>query len=97
MTLYIRLIKFTEKGVEGLKDFSKARKEFLQKAKELGIKVHAAYITLGRYDLITIVEAPDEKALLKLTASYVGPTGRTTTETLTAIPAEEFEQIIKTL
>ncbi len=95
--MYIRLIKFTAKGVEGIKDFSKARKEFLQKAKELGIKVHASYVTLGRYDLVTIIEAQDEKTLLKLTASYIGPRGRTTTETLTAIPAEEFEQITKTL
>lgn len=93
MTIYIRLIKFTEKGSEGIKDFPKARKDFIVKAKELGIKVQASYLTLGRYDMVTILDAPDEKALLKLEASYIGPKGRTHTETLTAVTADEFETV----
>ncbi len=94
MTVYIRLITFTEKGSEGIKDFPKVRKEFLTKAKELGIKVQATYITLGRYDMVTILEAPDEKTLLKLEATFIGPKGRTRTETLTALSAEEFEKVV---
>jgi uncharacterized protein with GYD domain len=94
---YIRLIKYTEKGAEGIKDFSKERLDFLKRAKELGVTVHASYVTLGRYDMVTVLEAPDEGALLKLTAEIVSKKGRTHTETLTAVPAEEFEKILKTL
>ncbi len=54
MTVYVRLINFTEKGAKGLQDFPKVRKEFQQKAKELGIKVQATYLTLGRYDIVKI-------------------------------------------
>jgi len=94
MTVYIRLIKFTTKGSEGIKDVSNARKEFLSKAKELGINVQASYMTLGRYDMVTILDAPNEKALFKLEATFVGPKGRTRTETLTAVTVEEFERIV---
>lgn len=97
MPYYVRLIKFTEKGAEGIKEFPKERAEFLKKAKELGVKVHASYVTLGRYDLITILEAPDDSTMLKLTAEVVSRKGRTHTETLSAVPAEEFEKIVKSL
>ncbi len=93
MTTYIRLIKFTEKGSEAIKDFPKMRADFVKTAKNLGIKVQATYITLGRYDMVTVLEAPDEKTLLKLETTWIGPMGRTSTETLTAVPAEEFEKI----
>ncbi len=95
MPYYIRLINFTSLGAEGISDFPKERAEFLRRAKELGIKVHGVYITLGRYDLVTILEAPDEKTILKLHVSLVGPKARTTTETLTAVTADEFEAIVK--
>ena len=56
MTYYIRLIKFTKDGAQRIKDFPKERAEFLKKAKELGIKVHGSYITIGRYDMVTCME-----------------------------------------
>ena len=95
MTYYIRLLKFTQTGAAGLKDFSKIREEFRSKASELGIKVHAEYITLGRYDLVTVLEATDEKVILKLHAAFAAPAGRVSTETLAAVPAEEFANILK--
>jgi len=95
LTYYIRLIKFTEKGAQGLNDFPQERAKFLQKATELGIKVHGTYITMGAYDMVTILEAENEKAILKLHTTFAAPRGRTTTQTMTAIPAAEFEQIVK--
>ncbi len=97
MTYYIRLIKFTKDGAQRIKDFPKERAEFLKKAKELGIKVHGSYITIGRYDMVTILEADNEKTILKLHASHAAPKGRITSETLTAVTAEEFENILKTI
>ncbi len=95
MTYYIRLLKFTRTGAASIKDFSKVRADFLRKASELGIKVHGEYVTLGRYDIVTILEAPDEKTLLKLHASFAAPGGRVSSETLTAVSADEFESIVK--
>ena len=94
ITYYIRLIKFTEKGAKKLKEFPIHRLEFLSQAKKSGIKVHGTYITLGKYDMDTILEAENENAILKLHTSYVGPHDRTSTVTLTAVTADEFEKII---
>ncbi|MFQ6135373.1 MAG: GYD domain-containing protein [Nitrososphaerales archaeon] len=97
MTYYIRLLRFTKTGAATIKDFSKVRADFLRRAGELGIKVHAEYITLGRYDLVTILEAADEKAILKLHTSFAAPGGRVSSETLTAVTADEFENIVKSV
>jgi uncharacterized protein with GYD domain len=96
LTYFIRLLKFTQAGAAGLKDFSKIREDFRTKASELGIKVHAEYITLGQYDLVTVLEAVDEKAILKLHASFAAPAGRVSTETLAAVSADEFANILRT-
>jgi len=56
--------------------------------------VHGEYVTLGRYDLVTILEATNENAILKLQATFAGPGGRTISETLSAVTADEFEKIV---
>ncbi len=94
MTTYVRLLKFTEKGSENIKDFPKMKAEFEKAAKKLGITVKAFYITLGRYDAVVIEEAPDEKTILRLETAFAGPAGFVRLETLTAVPAEEFEKIV---
>jgi uncharacterized protein with GYD domain len=47
------------------------------------------WATLGEYHFITVVEAPDEKTMAKLSVE-LGSRGTTTNHTLTAIPAEDF-------
>ncbi len=97
LTYYIRLIKFTSTGAASIKDFGKVRADFLRRAQELGIKVHAEYVTLGRYDLVTILEAANQNDILKLHASFAAPAGRVSSETLTAVTADEFDTIVKSV
>jgi len=95
MPYYIRLLRFTREAAQRLKDFKSNRAEFKKQAEKFGIKIIGEYVTLGRYDLITILEAPDEKAILKLHTTFAAPKGRVTSETLTAITADEFESILE--
>ena len=48
--------------------------------KEEGVKIVGAYATMGRYDFVVIVEAPDEKAMMKASA-LIGATGNFTKKT----------------
>jgi uncharacterized protein with GYD domain len=57
MPLFIRLLRFTPEGAKGLKQFAARRAEFAKTASKLGIKVVGEYVTTGRYDLITILDA----------------------------------------
>ena len=88
MALYVRLIRFTERHSLG-----ENAKQRLEKAKQIiqqhGAKLHQAYITLGRYDLVSIIEANDVKAIAKLSAILFDELGLKA-ETLPAIPLEEY-------
>jgi uncharacterized protein with GYD domain len=68
-------------------------KQRLEKAKALiakrGAKLHSAYITLGRYDLVSVIEAPNDKAIAKLSSELFDALGLKA-ETLPAIPLEEY-------
>jgi len=75
-----------------MKKFADRRAEFLAAAKSLKVNVIAEYVTAGRYDIVTILEAPDLDTVLKLSA-ITGSAGRTYSETLSAILAADFEKI----
>ena len=92
MPNFIRLTSFTAEGAKDLRSFAKGRKQFLEAAKKLKIKVISEYVMTGRYDIITILDAPDLQAVLRLSA-MMSSTGRTRNETYSAVSADEFEKI----
>ena len=92
MPYFVRLTTFTTEGAKDLKNFSKGRKEFLEAARKLKIKVVSEYVVTGRYDIITVLDAPDLEAVLKLSA-MMASTGRTRNETYSAVSADEFERL----
>ena len=88
MGLYVRLVKFTEKhslGEDAKKRLEKAKVIIQQR----GAKLHQAYITLGRYDLVSIIEAPNDQAIAKLSSELFDELGLKA-ETLPAIPLGEY-------
>jgi uncharacterized protein with GYD domain len=60
-------------------------------ASEPNVKVLAFYWTLGRYDSVLIVEAPDEKTVIKM-LTKVGDFAAT--ETMVAVPREEAIKLL---
>jgi uncharacterized protein with GYD domain len=55
-----------------------------------GIKIHV-YWTLGRYDAVSIIEAPTEKDAMKM---LLGFQGLIDTETMVAVPREEAMKLL---
>ncbi len=94
MAYFVRLVSFTSEGSKDVMEFPNRRKEFFDAAKKLNIDVVAEYVLAGRYDILTILKAPDLESVLKLSA-VTGSSGRTRSETLSAIPAADFEKILK--
>ena len=87
--IFIRLGKLREKATnKGAAEVTKIMKEL---AKE-GVKVLSYYYTLGRYDTVVIIEAPDEKAAMKA-GIMLG--GIVASETLVAVPREEGMKLIE--
>jgi uncharacterized protein with GYD domain len=89
MPTYIMLTHLTSDGVKTIKDNPSRVHEVNREVEQLGVKVLAQWATLGEYDFVSVVEAPDEKVMAKLSIE-MGSRGTVMNETLTAIDAEEF-------
>ena len=93
MPTYIVLNKWTNQGIQTVKESPK-RLDATKKAIEAaGGKVLAFYLTMGRYDSVLIVEGPSDEAAATLALS-AGSQGGIRTETLKAFPESEYRDII---
>jgi uncharacterized protein with GYD domain len=93
MPTYIALMKWTEKGIAAVKG-SPARLDAGRQAfKQAGIDLRETYSTMGRYDLICVIDAPDDETLAKAMLS-LGSQGNVSTETLRAFSEDQFRKIV---
>jgi uncharacterized protein with GYD domain len=93
MATYILLVNFTEQGVRNAQDSPKRADAFKEMAKKSGASVKDLYWTLGQYDAVTILEAPDDMTATVLALS-LGKLGNVRTQTLPAFSAADMKKII---
>ena len=86
MPTYIMLTRLTSDGVKTIKDNPTRVQEVNKEVEQIGVKVLNQWATLGEYDFVTVVEAPDEKTMAKLSIE-MGSRGSVVNQTLTAIDA----------
>ena len=96
MVTYITLIHFTQQGIENVKDTVKRADAVKKSAKKYGVNMSQIYWTLGQYDLVTIIEAKDEKAAAAFGLA-VGSSGSVRMETLRAFNKSEMSAILKAM
>ena len=89
MPTYVMLTNLTPEGVRTLKNNPSRVSEVNKEVEAIGVEVKAQYATLGQYDFITIIEAPDDKTMSKVSVE-LGSRGTMKSQTMVAIPAEEF-------
>lgn len=93
MPTYIALLNWTDQGIRGYKDTAKRAEAFAAATQNLGASLLNIYWTVGPYDVVAVVEAPDDEtasaALLQL-----GGAGNVRTTTLRAFGREEMDGII---
>ena len=96
MATYVVLGTFTEQGVRKAKDSPKRADAFKQMAKKCGATVKDLYWAQGQYDIVTILEAPDDLSATALSLS-VGALGNIRTQTLRAFSAASVEFVVENL
>ena len=69
MPHYVCLVSFTHEGLKNLKSTTKRAKVFSDKLEDKGIKILNTFWTVGRYDLVHIIEAPDDESAASLAFS----------------------------
>ena len=93
MVTYVVLAKFTDQGIRNAKESPKRADAFKEMAKTFGVAVKDIVWTQGQYDVVTIVEAPDESSAMALNLS-LGALGNVSTETMQAFSAAEMTNIV---
>ena len=89
MPTYIMLTTLTPEGVQTIKNNPSRIREVNREIEQLGATVKAQWATLGHVDFISVVEAPDEGTMARLSLE-LGSRGTGRYETLVAIPVDEF-------
>jgi uncharacterized protein with GYD domain len=89
MPTFIMLSTLTAEGVQTVKNNPQRIKEVNRELEQLGATVKAQWSTLGRFDFVNVVEAPDEQTMARVSLE-LGSRGTTRFETMTAIPIDDF-------
>src|SRR5437868_3763432 len=86
---YIMLSVLTPEGVQTIKNNPSRIQEVNREVEQLGATVKAQWATLGHFDFVNVVEAPDEATIAKVSME-LGSRGTAKYETLVAIPIDDF-------
>ena len=94
MPTYILLSKLTAEGRKTIRENPGRIQEVNKEVEALGVKVLSQYATLGPYDFVNIVEAPDNKTVVKVSVE-LGARGTVEITSLPTIPLSEFVATVK--
>ncbi|AXF17760.1 GYD domain-containing protein [Paraburkholderia caledonica] len=89
MATYVVLAQFTDQGIRNVKNSTQRAGQAAEMARSFGCEMKEIYWTMGQYDIVTIVEAPDEQSFLSFGLA-LGSAGNVKTQTLRAFSADEF-------
>jgi uncharacterized protein with GYD domain len=93
MATYVVLGNFTDQGIRNVKDTTKRADAFRELAKASGATVKEIYWTLGQYDIVSTVEAPDDMVVTALGLT-LGKSGNVRTQTLRAFTPTDMASIL---
>ena len=96
MAKFISLVKYTAKGIENIKESPNRLDAVKKLCESMGASVEGFYLTMGQYDIILIVDAPNSETVAKIILKVTSG-GAVTTETLPAFNEEEYRKIISEL
>ena len=94
MSTYVTLWKYTKEGLTDMKNTPNRYETVKKIISDAGGKLLSIYGLIGEYDVITVIEMPDEKAAAA-TVLKICSKGRITSQTMTAISIDDFLSIAK--
>ena len=93
MAMYISLLTLTDQGIRNVKDTTKRAAAATAEAEKMGIKVTDSFWTMGAYDVVLVLDAPDDAAVTAFSVK-LGSLGNVKTQTMRAFHREEMEKIL---
>ncbi len=96
MPTYVSLINFTDQGIRNVKDTLDRAQRAAEAAEKYGARFEQIYWTVGPYDIVAIIEAPDDESATAFLLES-GSAGNIRTTTLRAYDRDEMRGIIERL
>ena len=89
MPTYVMLSTLSPEGVQTIKNNPGRIREVNREIEQLGATVKAQWASLGRFDFVNVVEAPDDQTMARVSLE-LSSRGTAKYETLAAIPIDDF-------
>ena len=93
MVTYVMLLNWTDQGIRSVKDSPKRLDAVRKLAKDMGGEVKSFYMTLGTYDVVLIVDMPNNDKLASFALKF-GALGNMRSTTLKAFTEDGYRRII---
>jgi uncharacterized protein with GYD domain len=93
MAMYVSLIQFTDQGICNIKDTLKRHEAAMAETEKMGMKIVEAFWTMGTYDVVVLLEAPNDETMTAF-ALKIGSMGSVKTHTMRAFRRDEMEGIL---
>ena len=93
MPTYITLFRWTQLGIENVKESPTRLDAAKQLFQQMGGEVKAFYVVMGQYDAVLISEAPDDETMAKISLAATSH-GAIRSETMRAFTEEEYQRVI---
>jgi uncharacterized protein with GYD domain len=93
MATYVSLLHFTDQGIRNVKDTVNRAAAATAEAEKMGAKVTQALWTMGAYDLVLLLDAPDDETVSAFSVK-LGSVGNVKSQTMRAFRREEMESIL---
>jgi uncharacterized protein with GYD domain len=96
MATHVVLMNWTDQGIKSFEGSPSRASVGKDEMEKLGVRLKDIYWTIGGYDLVLVVEAPDEETLAA-SLLRIGSAGNVRTTTLRAFSRDEFDAVVAKL
>ena len=96
MATYIALIRYTDKGIETVRESPSRLAGAKEMLRGLGVELKQFFLLMGEYDVMYIMEAENEEAVTRASLA-LGSTGKIKAQTFRAFSEEEYRELIASL
>ena len=93
MAMYVSLLQFTDKGIGSVKETTKRAQAATAEAEKMGVKITNSFWTMGTYDVVLLLEAPDDETVSAFSLK-LGSLGNIKSHTMRAFSREEMDDIL---
>ena len=94
MPVYVGLFNFTESGLRAIRESPARTKEVVHLLEDQGFEIHNVYYTMGQFDLVCVIESPDEESHVRAMLA-LNQQGLFRTSTMKGFTVDEFAQIVE--